>query len=95
MKITVNQYEITIIEIMPTMEIKTESFFYGCAYKALEMYSNLCRNANSTKPLLHKNGHVLTSAELLYDVNTEYGVSESAYNYINDSTEESTFAFLF
>lgn len=91
MKITVNRYELVAIEMSANMEISTETFYYATAYRALEMYSAICRNADNIKPIIYKNGHIMTCSELVYDCNLEYGVSSDAYEYINDRTETYTF----
>ena len=91
MKITVNRYELEVIEMNNRMELSTETFYYATAYRALEMYSAICRDADNIKPIIYKNGHIMTSSELVYDCNLEYGVSPDAYEYINDRTEAYTF----
>ena len=91
MKITVNRYELEVIEMNNRMELNTETFYYATAYRALEMYSAICRDTDNIKPIIYKNGHIMTSSELVYDCNLEYGVSPDAYEYINDRTETYTF----
>ena len=91
MKITVNRYELVAIEMGANMEISTETFYYATAYRALEMYSAICRDVRNIKPTIYKNGHIMTSSELVYDCNIEYGVSPDAYEYINKRTEAYTF----
>lgn len=91
MKITVNRYELEVIEMNNRMELSTETFYYATAYRALEMYSAICRDADNIKPIIYKNGHIMTSNELVYECNQEYGISPDAYEYINDRTETYTF----
>ena len=91
MKITVNRYELEVIEMNDRMELSTETFYYATAYRALEMYSAICRDADNIKPIIYKNGRIMTSSELVYDCNLEYGISPDAYEYINDRTEAYTF----
>ena len=91
MKITVNRYELEVIEMNDRMELSTETFYYATAYRALEMYSAICRDASNIKPIIYKNGHIMASNELVYECNQEYGISPDAYEYINDRTEAYTF----
>ena len=91
MKITVNRYELEVIEMNNRMELSTETFYYATAYRALEMYSAICRDADNIKPIIYKNGHIMTSNELVYECNQECGISPDAYEYINVRTETYTF----
>lgn len=91
MKITVNRYELVVIEMNDRMELNAETFYYATAYRALEMYGAICRDADSIKPVIYKNGHIITSNELVYDCNLEYGISPDAYEYINSRTEAYSF----